>query len=173
MSPNAGFDARDTLLEAWRTNCRATAHLVDHIPAPLWDAPVPGLPQRTIRAIAAHMHNARCSWVRTLGSEHGIVAPNRVDFRRVTRRALVAALKRSERGIGEILELGCSNAGSVPPSKRYVWRNLALDVGHVLTYFVAHEGHHRGQLLLAIRQLDHRLPVKVTGELWQWKRPRS
>jgi uncharacterized damage-inducible protein DinB len=45
---------------------------------------------------------------------------------------------------------------------------LPLDVGHVLTYFVAHEAHHRGQVVLLARQLGHRLPSSVTNGLWQW-----
>jgi uncharacterized damage-inducible protein DinB len=163
---------KDTILGAWRTSCRATAHLIEQIPATLWPAPVPGMPARSIRGIAAHLHNSRCGWIKTLGQEHGITAPSPVDRLRATRRQLGAALKRSERGIAAVLELGLDNGGSVPPSKRYVWRNLALDVGHVLTYFVAHEAHHRGQLLLVLRQLDHRLPPKVAGVLWQWKPPR-
>jgi len=50
----------------------------------------------------------------------------------------------------------------------YTWRNLPLDVAHVLTYFVAHEGHHRGQIVMLARQLGHRLPVEVTGGLWHF-----
>jgi uncharacterized damage-inducible protein DinB len=68
-----------------------------------------------------------------------------------------------------LLELGLANRGQLPPSKRYVWRSLELDVGHVLTYFVAHEGHHRGQLVLVARQTGHRLPAAVTAKLWRWK----
>jgi uncharacterized damage-inducible protein DinB len=51
-----------------------------------------------------------------------------------------------------------------------VWRNLALDVGHVLTYFVAHEAHHRGQIVMVARQLNCRLSPAVTAGLWQWRR---
>lgn len=68
-----------------------------------------------------------------------------------------------------LLELGISNDGRVPPSRRYVWRNLDLDVSHVLTYFVAHEAHHRGQIVMVARQTGMRLPSTVTANLWQWK----
>jgi uncharacterized damage-inducible protein DinB len=142
------------------------------MPRELWDAPVPGAPRRTVRMMAAHLHNTRCSWIRTLGREHGIITPARVDLRRVRRAELMTALKRSGRGIEELLRLGMASGGEVPPSKGYVWRNLALDVPHVLTYFIAHEAHHRGQIALLARQTGHSLPANVTSGLWWWK-PRS
>jgi uncharacterized damage-inducible protein DinB len=163
-------DLRSTLLASWRTNCRVTAFLVEHLPAELWDATVPGAPRRTIRMIAGHLHNSRARWIRTLGREHGITVPALVDRRRVSRRQLVAALRRSSQGIEALLELGIAAGGQVPPSRAYVWRNLPLDVGHVLTYFVAHEGHHRGQLVMLARQLGHRLPPVVCNGLWQWNK---
>jgi uncharacterized damage-inducible protein DinB len=121
-----------------------------------------------VRGIVAHLHNARCNWIRTLGSEHGIAVPKRVDQRAVTPRQLVSALRRSSRGIAALLEMGIRQDGQVPSSRAYVWRNLPLDVEHVLTYFVAHEAHHRGQVVMAARQLGHRLPPEVTAGLWQW-----
>ena len=68
----------------------------------------------------------------------------------------------------DLLELGFAASGVLPPSKGYVWRNLPLDVGHVLAYFVAHEAHHRGQIVMVARQLDQRLPRAVTDGLWWW-----
>lgn len=159
-----------TLIDAWRTNSRVTAYLIEHLPDTLWEAAVPGVPRRTIRMIAGHLHNCRCTWIKTLGQEHGVLLPAPVDRRTVTRRQLLAALKRSSRGIQAILELGLAAGGHVPPSKRYVWRNLPLDVHHVLTYFVAHEAHHRGQIVMLARQLGQRLPGDISGELWHWTR---
>jgi uncharacterized damage-inducible protein DinB len=163
-------DPGATLLAAWRTNSRVTAYLVEHLPAPVWDVPIPGAPRRTVRMIAGHLHNARCMWLKTLGKEHGIEIPASVDRRKVARRELLVALNRSSRGIEALLTLGIDAGGHVPPSKAYVWRNLPLDVPHVLAYFVAHEGHHRGQIVMLARQLGHRLPIEIAAGLWQWNR---
>ena len=75
-----------------------------------------------------------------------------------------AALRTS----AALLELGIEAGGAVPPTPAYTWRNLPLDVGHVLAYFVAHEAHHRGQIVLIARQLGQRLPRAATDGLWQW-----
>jgi uncharacterized damage-inducible protein DinB len=168
------LDQRNLLLDAWRTNNRVTVFLVEHLPPELWEAKVPGAPRRTVRMIAGHIHNARCMWTKTLGKEHGLAVPPVVDRHQVGPKQLITALGRSSRGIISLLELGFEHGGTIPVTKAYTWRNLPLDVAHVLTYFVAHEGHHRGQIVMLARQLGHRLPVEVTGGLWHFaKRSRE
>ena len=164
----ATSDLAESILAAWRTNHQVTVFLVSHVPAAVWAARVPGAPRKTIRMLAGHLHNSRCMWLKTLGQPHGIPVPSAVDRRKVSRRQLIAALNRSSRGIEALLRLGCRRGGRVPASPAYVWRNLPLDVGHVLTYFVAHEGHHRGQIVLAARQIGSRLPAAVTAGMWLW-----
>ncbi len=162
------LDQREMLLGAWRTNNRVTAFLVEQLPPELWGAPVPGAPPRTVRMIAGHIHNARCMWIKTLGHEHGIVVPRPVNRHKVGPKELLPALSRSSRGMINLLKLGFERGGAIPPCSSYTWRNLPLDVGHVLTYFVAHEGHHRGQIVMLARQLGYPLPIEVTGGLWHW-----
>ncbi len=157
-----------SILETWATNNRITIFLVEHLPTAVWGAAVPGAPRRTIRMVAGHIHNARCMWIRSLGKPLGIALPRSVDRHRVGRSQLIAALKRSGRGIASLLSLGLERDGEIPRTPAYSWRNLPLDVGHVLAYFVAHEGHHRGQIVLVARQLGHRLDADVTSGLWQW-----
>lgn len=168
------INLRDSILNAWKTNNQVTVFLIRHLPVELWEAKLPGAPRRTIRMLAGHIHNARCMWIETLGKEHGFKVPRSVDRYKVKSKDLVSALQRSSAGILGLLKFGCDEGGRIPPSASYVWRNLPLDVGHVLSYFVAHEGHHRGQIVMVARQLGFRLPAEVTGGLWQWtKRSRE
>lgn len=162
------LDLRSSILDAWRTNCRVTCFLVEALPDELWGVTIPGSPLRTVRMLLGHLHNVRARWTRTLGQPHGIRVPALVDLRRVNRRQLLAALARSDKAIEAILALGLDSGGRVPPTPAYTWRNLPLDVGHVLTYFVGHEAHHRGQVVLIARHAGHRLPAAVTNGLWQW-----
>lgn len=162
----------EIILPAWETNARVTQLFLARLPAAIWDRAIPGAPRRTPRMVAGHIHNARCMWVRTLGKPLGIRVPKLVDRRLVEKADLLLALRQSAVAIEALLRLGCAQAGRVPPTRAYVWRNLALDVGHLLTYFVAHESHHRGQLALLARQFGAPLPAAARSGLWQWKPPR-
>ena len=167
---SAPLELRDTLLNAWKTNNRVTIFLIENLPPELWNAKLPAAPRRTIQMLAGHLHNARCMWIKTLGKAHGIAVPKSVNRHEVNPKDLAAALQHSGNGILNLLKLGCDQGGSIPASSAYVWRNLPLDVGHVLTYFVAHEAHHRGQIVMVARQLGCRLPAEVANGLWLWSK---
>ena len=155
------------LIAAWRTSHRVTVYLIENLPAGMWSKSIPGYPRRTVQMIAAHLHNARCMWIKMLASRHGIVPRKPVDHRRVRPAALVRALERSSEGMIAVIRLGAARGGRVPSA---AWQNFPTDLVHFLSYFVAHEAHHRGQLCMIARQLGHRLPPGVIAGLWQWKR---
>ncbi len=155
------------LVAAWHTSHRVTVYLIENLPPDLWPRSLPGNPRRTVRMIAAHIHNARCMWIKMLGARHGIPVPSTVDRRLVRPPELLRALSRSSTGITRLIRLGAARGGAVP---RAAWQNFPTDLPHFLSYFVAHEAHHRGQLVMLARQLGHRLPSSVTAGLWQWTR---
>ena len=155
------------VIAAWRTNNRATMFLVEHLPSDLWSRQVPGAPRQTVGMIAAHIHNSRCRWIKSLGAAHGVQVPRLVDLRRVRQRELVKALARSSEGMVRLIELGIAHGGRVPPA---TWQNFPTDLHHFLSYFAAHEGHHRGQLSMLARQLGHRLSPSIANGMWQWTR---
>lgn len=157
----------EMLIEAWRTSHRVTVYLVENLPPELWSMNVPASPRRTVRTIAAHIHNARCMWIKMIGANHGVSVPRLVNARKVTPSQLARALERSSEGMIELIRLGVARGGTIPPA---AWQNFPTDLVHFLNYFVAHEAHHRGQLCMLARQLGHRLPTEITAGLWQWKK---
>ena len=156
-------DQQRGVLATWQTSSGVTTFLIEHLPDEVWRATIPGAPRRTVQMVGGHLHNCRCMWVKMLGKKHGLAVPRSVDRRRVSRRQLVAALARSSRAIGQLLEIGLANGGRLPGFS-------PPDVTHFLAYHVAHEGHHRGQIVMVARQLGYRLPREVTNGLWQWSK---
>ncbi|MBI2839758.1 MAG: DinB family protein [Acidobacteria bacterium] len=156
---------RQMLRQAWRTNNRVTTFLVEHLPPELWPLTVPSNPRRTVRGILSHIHNDRCMWIRMIGRRNGIKAPGNVDRHRVTPKELTRALERSSAGILRIFDRGLDNGGFLP---RVAWGCFPPEVLHFFAILVAHEAHHRGQIVMLARQSGHRLPATVTVGLWQW-----
>jgi uncharacterized damage-inducible protein DinB len=161
------LDTGRLLIAAWRTNNRVTMYLIENLPPELWSRAVPGVPRRDVRMIAAHIHNARCMWIKMMGAKHGIAIPRTVDPRRVRAPELLRALSRSSSGIVRLLQLGIAHGGIVP---RAAWQNFPTDLVHFLNYLVAHEAHHRGRLCMLGRQMGQRLPPRVAAGLWQWSK---
>jgi len=43
-----------SVIQAWKANDRATTLPIQKLPSAFWELPIPGIPRRTVRAIAAH-----------------------------------------------------------------------------------------------------------------------
>jgi len=160
------IDFHEALLNTWKTNNRTTIFLIERLPADLWNEKIPGQPRRTVGMIASHIHNSRCSWIKSIGKEQTVKTPARVDLYRAGRNEVVAALSRSSQAMLKLFSASIDNGGKLP--SKPAWLNFPNDVAHFLAYFVAHEGHHRGQIIMLARLLNHRLPREVTDGMWQW-----
>jgi uncharacterized damage-inducible protein DinB len=154
------FDLPDALLRAFATNDRINCFLVENLDEKTWRAHPPGGEGRTIGAIVSHMHNARLMWMKMLG--HRTNLPAGLKFRTATRAQALRALPQSSKAIMALMRESLEGSGRL--------RHFPPDVAGFFTYMISHDAHHRGQILMLLRQLGYRPPVNVRCGVWFWSK---
>jgi len=158
-----------SIIEAWRINNRVFIFLIENMPTLLWKASLPSYSRRTIRSIAAHIHNCRCLWMSSLAKGAPVPIPPRVDATRATQRDVAKALRKSGIQVEKMITNAIKNDGQFPGvSSAFVYGAMPRNVILFLGYALSHEAHHRGQILLITRALGQKLPKTVVGGIWQW-----
>jgi uncharacterized damage-inducible protein DinB len=152
----------DEVLHCWKIGNEVDIILFRALPGVIWPMKIPGYQHKTVRMMGAHLHNCRCMWIRQLGRKWKIVAPSPVDNKEISVKGLIAALNESSDIMLELLATGMDNNNRLP--------GFPPGAVQFMHYMVAHEAHHRGQLIMASRQLGHPLPAAVMGKLWQWSK---
>lgn len=159
----------DRALDAWLINERVTRIVVAGVPTSVWGTPVPGIPRKTIRNIAAHLHNSRCMWMKSLGVGSGVPIPEKVDPKDVGMDQMVASLAESGKAILKMIKAGINDGGRFPGvSGKFIFGAMPVDAALFADYAIAHEAHHRGQILIVARILGDPVPKEVIHRMWQW-----
>ena len=155
-------DALEQLLETWRTNDRINLFLIDRISDQGMAATLSKRGGRTVARQFAHLHNQRVYHLqgRTRALADGLA---KIDGKAQPGKAeLKRALTASGDGIAAFLEQAVTGAGAgtLRPFKKGIVANLA--------YLIAHESHHRGSILLTLKQCGHKLDKAAQGAIGNW-----
>ncbi|HEX2202584.1 MAG TPA: DinB family protein [Longimicrobium sp.] len=152
----------DDLLEAWRTSHRITLFLLDHVSDAGLRCTLSKRGGRDVARQLAHLHNVRVEHLRNRAKD---LAEDLVSFetrdspgRERLREALAASGERMERYFAELL------AGA--PKRK----GLKKGVISTLSYYVAHEAHHRGSILLTLKECGHPVEQAARYAIWDWDR---
>jgi len=147
------------LAETWLLNHRVNLRLLAH----LTEEQLAWATHSRARSIAdqfAHLHNARIMWLEPRAPQ---VAGRlrKIEKGAATRAELERALTESAEAIAAMLA-EAERTGKLKSARR---GPLAF-----LGYALAHEGHHRGQIILHLKQAKMPIDSMVGFSLWEWEK---
>ncbi|HKP74960.1 MAG TPA: DinB family protein [Longimicrobiaceae bacterium] len=154
----ADVPLHEQILDTWRIGSRLNLYLLHAIPEAGLDDQPP-TKGRSVRKQLAHLHNVRLMWLQAAAPEllEGLHKFEPDDA--PGRELLADALRASADAVEALLARGLE-AGKIKGFKPHPVAFLG--------YLLAHEGHHRGQILLALKANQHMVDRKTQYGLWEW-----
>ena len=150
------------ILETWRIHQRITLFMIENIPDEALHVTLSKRGGRDISRQLAHMHNVRVARMSSFAKKSGLELTEFDKKASPERAELVAAFQQSGELMERYLALGVENMGAVSNFKR--------GVVPMLGYYISHEAHHRGNILLTMKQSGIRLPDALKWDIWDWNK---
>jgi uncharacterized damage-inducible protein DinB len=146
------------LLRSYAANARVNEYLVERLDPAVWRAKPPAPKLRTIAALVAHLHNCGLAYLRRATPK--VSVPADLDRHQATQKAAVRALAAKRRAWLAVLESALERGVRVGHSKH--------DPVDFMTYYMVHDAHHRGQIVMQARLLGYPISVQTMDGMWLW-----
>jgi uncharacterized damage-inducible protein DinB len=152
---------KEQLLHAWHCNNDKNLLLLHHIDDELLIVS-PAAKSRTVGEQLAHLHNVRITWTEfvagSLYQKSQLLPKDAV----LTKPVLSSAFQASVEVIAAVIHASWDKGGKLPSFK--------AGLIPFITYLVSHESHHRGNILLTLKQARFKLPDGLKWGLWEWSK---
>ena len=148
----------ENLIDTWRINQEMNLSLVLDIKEESF-SDISTAKGRTIGEQLAHIHNVRLMWLKVASPE---LLPSQKKFEKETpfsKRELMKEMEKSSEAVISLLKDGFTTGrikGFKPHPEAF------------LGYMIAHEAHHRGQIILILKENGHIPGKKTLFGLWEW-----
>lgn len=150
---------RNQLLETWDIHNRINLYVLDEIEPDGLKAQSPAK-GRTVGELFAHLHNVRLMWLKAAAPEllKGLQKIEKTETGKqdLLRKSLVDSGKAIRTLLSQSFDAGGKVKGFKPHAAAFVG------------YLISHESHHRGQVVLLLKQAGLRLDNKILYGMWEW-----
>jgi uncharacterized damage-inducible protein DinB len=151
---------KEQLLETWRIHHKMNGLLIDNISDAGMQRKLSARGGRTVYLQLVHIHNVRMTWLEVCAKD--IFKKYKVLDKEspFDRKVLKKTLSDSFNGVEELLSRSWDDGGKVKGFKK--------GVIPLLGYFISHESHHHGNILLTLKQSGEKISDDLKWGLWEW-----
>jgi uncharacterized damage-inducible protein DinB len=151
----------EQLVESWQINHRVTLKLLNALSDDALHATLSTRGGRDVARQLAHVHEVRLTFAEITSKTNRLAKlPHFAKGGTPVKKELKSALNLSVKAIETSIREAWANGGKTPGFKR----GLMPMVG----YLIAHESHHRGSIMLTLKQSGHKLTEELKWGLWDW-----
>lgn len=145
-------------IETWHIHNRINIYLLEAIDENFLND-ISASKGRKVGEQFAHLHNVRMMWLKASAPDllEGLL---KIDKEvKIDKTLLATELNKSAEAIAQLLKKGFTEnkiKGFKPHPAAF------------LGYLISHESHHRGQIMLTLKQSGHAVDQKTQFGLWEW-----
>ena len=148
----------ERLIQTWTINQRMNELLVVDIRDEFMND-TPAAKGRTVGEQLAHIHNVRLMWLKVAAPEM-LESQKKIEKTdRISKKLIFESLEKSSLAIERLLSSGFETGrikGFKPHPEAF------------LGYMISHESHHRGQIIMTLKENKHLPGKKTLYALWEW-----
>jgi uncharacterized damage-inducible protein DinB len=149
---------QEHIIEAWKINNEMNLLLVDHLDEEAF-ACVSASKGKTIGEHFSHLHNVRIEWLENFYPEQ-FKDIEKISRERSCDKAFIKeSLVRSGEAVIKLLRQTLRE-GKIKGYKKHP----VIFTG----YLISHDSHHRGQILLALKQCGKPVDKEIQYGIWDW-----
>ncbi|MBM2815949.1 MAG: hypothetical protein HW421_2711 [Ignavibacteria bacterium] len=149
-------------LEAWRINNQINIMLIESLSDEMLKASLSERGGRDVARQLAHVIEVRCTRLESIAKKSGITLTRFEKGESPDKEKLLLAMKQSGEAMEKHLIASFDNNAAVT--------NFQRGAGVMLGYYIAHESHHRGSILLTIKKCGLKIPENLKWGIWEWNK---
>ena len=150
----------EQILDTWHIHQRTMLYLIEHLPDDALKATLSTRGGRDIARQLAHVHNVRAARLEPFAKKQSLPLAQFDKDESPNKERLLEAFFQSGAAMEKYIAQALQQDGKVS--------NFQRGLVPMIGYYISHEAHHRGHLLLTMKQSGFKIPDELKWGIWGW-----